>query len=168
MIKTIKIGDKSVTLDNSIVWALKYRNQFGKDIIPTLMPAFAALLDIISGIVRSGETADGKIDLNNVLKTVDGDSFTDAIIHLSGLEFNDFIEITWSLAKTADDSIPEPEQWLRQFDTFPVDVIAPVVFELIAKGVMSSKNWTRLENLLKSLRPESTSMTSSSQQQSAG
>ena len=167
MIKTIEIGDKSVTLDNNIVWALKYNNQFGKDIIITLMPAVATLLDIISGIVKSGETVDGSIDLNKVLKTVDGEYFENAITHMSAFEFNDIIEITWALAKTADDSIPEPEQWLRQFGTFPLDVIAPALFELITKGVMSSKNWTRLENLIQDLRPESSSTTSSSQQQSA-
>lgn len=168
MIKTIKIGNKSVKLDNNIVWALKYRNQFGKDIIPTLMPAVAALLDVISGVLNSGQLSDGSIDINKILKTVDGDYFTNAIIHLSGLEFNDFIEITWALAKTADDDIPEPEEWLRQFDTFPIDVIAPTLFELITKGVMSSKNLKRLEGQIKSLQPASNSTTSSSQQQSEG
>lgn len=163
MVKTIKIGNQSVALDNNIVWALNYRNQFGKDIIPTLMPAMAALLDVISGVVKSGETVDGSIDMNKVLKTVDGDYFMDAMVHLSGLELNDFIELTWSLAKTADESVPEPEKWLRQFDSFPLDVIGPEVFTLIAKGVISSKNLKRLESLKKSLRP-STSTTSSSQQ----
>ena len=163
MVKTIKIGNQSVALDNNIVWALNYRNQFGKDIIPTLMPAMAALLDVISGVVKSGETVDGSIDMNKVLRTVDGDSFMDAMVHLSGLELNDFIELTWSLAKTADESVPEPEKWLRQFDSFPLDVIGPEVFTLIAKGVISSKNLKRLESLKKSLRP-STSTTSSSQQ----
>ena len=163
MVKTIKIGNQSVALDNNIVWALNYRNQFGKDIIPTLMPAMAALLDVISGVVKSGETVDGSLDMNKVLKTVDGDYFMDAMVHLSGLELNDFIELTWSLAKTADESVPEPEKWLRQFDSFPLDVIGPEVFTLIAKGVISSKNLKRLESLKKSLRP-STSTTSSSQQ----
>ena len=163
MVKTIKIGNQSVALDNNIVWALNYRNQFGKDIIPTLMPAMAALLDVISGVVKSGETVDGSLDMNKVLKTVDGDYFMDAMVHLSGLELNDFIELTWSLAKTADESVPEPEKWLRQFDSFPLDVIGPEVFTLIAKGVISSKNLKRLESLKKSLQP-STSTTSSSQQ----
>ena len=167
MIKTIQIGDKEVALDNNIVWALHYRSQFGKDIIPTLMPLLAAVLDVVSGVVRSGEDVDGNIDVNKVLKTVDGDYVTDAIVHLSGLELNDFIEITWALAKTADETIPEPEKWLRQFDTFPLDVIGPEVFTMIAKGVMSSKNWTRLEGQLKNLQPKSSSTTSSSQRQSA-
>lgn len=168
MQKTIKIGKKDVTLDNNIVWTLRYKSQFGKDIVPILMPAMAAILDVVSGVVKSGQTPDGKIDIKDVLKTVDGEYFTNAIIHLSGLEFTDFLEITWALAKTADDKIPEPEKWYAEFDSFPVDVVGPAVFELIAKGVISSKNLKRLENLKKTLQPESTSTTSSSQRQKEG
>ena len=166
MIKTIKIGDKDVTLDNNIVWAMNYRNQFGKDIIPTLMPVAAALIDVITGVFKSGGTEDGSLDVGKVFKTVDEDFFTDAIIHLSGLELNDFLELTWALAKTADPSIPEPEKWLRQFDTFPLDEVGPAVFDMVISGIVSSKNLARLEDLKKTLQPKSDSTTSSSQQPS--
>ena len=168
MQKTIKIGKKSVKLDNNIVWTLIYKSQFGKDIVPILMPAIAALLDVVSGVMKSGETPDGQIDIKKMLQTIDGDYLTDAIVHLSGLEFTDFIEITWALAKTADDTIPEPETWLREFDSFPVDVIGPTVFDLITKGVVSSKNLKRLEDLKGKLQPESTSTISSLQQPKEG
>lgn len=168
MIKTIKIGNKSVKLDNNIVWALKYRNQFGKDIIPTLMPAIAASFDVISGVLNNAEDASGQIDLNKILKTVDGEYFLNAVIHLGELEFNDFVDIIWALAKTADDNIPEPERWLRQFDVFPIDEIAPAVVSLIVKGVVSGKNLKRLNDLKKKVQPLSNSTTSSSQQQSEG
>ena len=166
MIKTIKIGDKSVTLDNSIVWALKYRNQFNKDIVPTIMPALAATLDVISGVLNNGEDINGQIDVNKILKAVDGDYFLNAVIHIGEFEFTDFVHIVWALAKTADESIPEPEKWLREFDSFPVDIIAPAVFDLIVKGVVSSKNLKRLSDLRKRVQPLSNSTTSSSQQQS--
>ena len=168
MIKTIKIGNKSVKLDNNIVWALKYRNQFGKDIIPTLMPAIAASFDVISGVLNNAEDASGQIDLNKILNTVDGEYFLNAVIHLGELEFNDFVDIIWALAKTADDNIPEPERWLRQFDVFPIDEIAPAVVSLIVKGVVSGKNLKRLNDLKKKVQPLSNSTTSSSQQQSEG
>lgn len=166
MIKTIKIGDKDVELDNNIVWALNYRNQFGKDIIPTLMPLAAAIIDIISGVVRSGATDDGALDFRKMFENMDDDAVTNAVIHLSGLELNDFIELTWALAKTADASIPEPEKWLRQFDAFPLDEVGPAVFDMVISGIVSSKNLKRLEDLKKTLQPKSDLMTSSSQQQS--
>ena len=38
------------------------------------------------------------------------------------------------LAKTANDSIPDPQAWLDSFDTFPVMDILPHVIELFSKS----------------------------------
>ena len=156
MEKTIKIGKKSVRLNNNVSWAIVYRDQFGRDIIPTIMPLFASALDIISGIINeTGKTDD--IELTDLAKLADGDSLLNAVIHLGGFEFTDLICITWALAKCADEDIPEPREWIKQFETFPVDVVAPEVFSLIFKGVVSSKNLKRLEDLKKRIQPTSIS-----------
>ena len=161
MEKTIKIGKKSVKLNNNVSWAIVYRDQFGRDIIPTIMPLFASALDIISGIINeTGKTED--IELTDLAKLADGDSLINAAIHLGGFEFTDLICITWALAKCADEDIPEPREWISQFDNFPVDVVAPEVFSLIFKGVVSSKNLKRLEDLKKRIQPTSISTQSSS------
>lgn len=153
MEKTIYIGDKEVRLNNNIGWAIDYRDQFGQDIIPTLLPMVAAGLDLIKGILEQIDGADS-IDWRDVLQVLDGDVLLDAMVHLGGLEFKDFINVTWALAKNADESIPEPRQWVRQFDAFPVDVIAPAVFELVMKGIVSSKNLKRLREIKESLPPQ--------------
>ena len=161
MEKTIKIGKKSVKLNNNVSWAIVYRDQFGRDIIPTIMPLFASALDIISGIINeTGKTDD--IELTDLAKLADGDSLLNAAIHLGGFEFTDLICITWALAKCADEDIPAPREWIEQFDTFPVDVVAPEVFSLIFKGVVSSKNLKRLKDLKKRIQPTSISTQSSS------
>ena len=161
MEKTIKIGKKSVKLNNRVSWAIVYRDQFGRDIIPTIMPLFASALDIISGIINeTGKTDD--IELTDLAKLADGDSLLNAAIHLGGFEFTDLICITWALAKCADEDIPEPREWIKEFETFPVDVVAPEVFSLIFKGVVSSKNLKRLEDLKKRIQPTSISTQSSS------
>ena len=161
MEKTIKIGKKSVKLNNNVSWAIVYRDQFGRDIIPTIMPLFASALDIISGIINeTGKTED--IELTDLAKLADGDSLLNAAIHLGGFEFTDLICITWALAKCADEDIPAPREWIEQFETFPVDVVAPEVFSLIFKGVVSSKNLKRLEDLKKRIQPTSISTLSSS------
>lgn len=161
MEKTIKIGKKSVKLNNNVSWAIVYRDQFGRDIIPTIMPLFASALDIISGIINeTGKTDD--IELTDLAKLADGDSLLNATIHLGGFEFTDLICITWALAKCADEDIPAPREWIEQFETFPVDVVAPEVFSLIFKGVVSSKNLKRLEDLKKRIQPTSISTQSSS------
>lgn len=161
MEKTIKIGKKSVRLNNNISWAIVYRDQFGRDIIPALMPLFASALDIISGLINeTGKLED--IELADLAKLADGDALLNAVIHLGGFEFTDLICITWALAKCADEDIPAPREWIAQFDSFPIDVIAPEVFTLIFKGVVSSKNLKRLEDLKKRIQPTSISTQSSS------
>lgn len=148
MEKTIKIGEKEVLLNNNIGWTFIYRDQFGHDIIPTLMPMAGAILDLLAGIItETGKTEN--IDVSDLIKAADSDRIIDAVVHMSGLEFVEFINITWSLAKCADNAIPEPKIWVKEFEEFPLDEIAPEVFRLISRGVMSSKNFERLQNVLK-------------------
>lgn len=152
MEKTVQIGNKEVRLNNNIGWAIDYRDQFGQDIIPTLLPMVAAALDLIKGLLEEVEDTNN-LEWRDILKLIDGDTLFDALIHLGGLEFRDFINITWAMAKCADDSIPEPRTWVKEFEVFPVDELAPTVFDLIFKGVVSSKNLTRLKDVKKSLQP---------------
>lgn len=166
MERTIKIGNKDVRLNNNIGWAMAYRDQFGHDIIPTLMPMMAGALDLLTGIIKETGKTD-QVNLGDILKVMDGDSIMDAVFHLGSLELVDFINVTWALAKCADEEIPEPKEWVKQFETFPVDTIAPVVVNMILKGVMSSKNLKRLKSIKESLQPmKLQSMTSSSPESS--
>ena len=151
MEKTIKIGEKEVLLNNNIGWTFIYRDQFGHDIITTLMPMAGAILDLLAGIItETGKTEN--IEVSDLIKAADSDRIIDAVVHMSGLEFVEFINITWSLAKCADDSIPEPKIWVKEFEEFPLDEIAPEVFRLISRGVMSSKNFERLQTALKPMK----------------
>lgn len=156
MEKTIKIGKQSVRLNNNVGWTIEYRDQFGQDIIPALMPMLASAIDIFSGIINETGKTDN-ISFADLAKVADGDAFLNAAIHIGGLEFVDLINITWALAKCADDDIPEPKTWIKQFDSFYIDDIAPAVFSLIYKGVVSSKNRTRLENLKTRIQPRNES-----------
>ena len=151
MEKIITIGSKEVRLNNNIGWAMIYRDQFNRDIIPALMPVLAGVLDVVSGIIN--ET--GKInnlEMEDILAVFNGDALLDAVVHLSGLEFVDLLNIIWALAKNADETIEEPRRWVKQFDEFPLDEIAPEVGELIVKGVISSKNLERLRGISERLK----------------
>lgn len=163
MIKTLTIEDKEIRLDNNVGWAMIYKDQFGTDIIPALMPLFAGAMDVISELIQKVGN-NKEIDVAELLAEIDGDALINAVIHLSGFEFVDFINIVWALAKNADDTIPEPKLWVKQFDVFPLDEIAPEVFKLVAKGVISSKNMERLSDLkITARKKKSTSTRSSSQ-----
>ena len=153
MQKTIKIGDKEVILDNNIGWTMEYRNQEGKDIIPTLLPLIASILDLFAGVIKETGKAND-ITIKDMLSVTDTDDMLNAIIHASGAEFVDlFINTTWALAKCADESIPEPRRWVKQFDTFPLDEIVPQVLGFILDGTVSRKNLERLKSIRVAFQP---------------
>jgi len=164
MTKTLMIkseDDKTVelTLSNRIGWVMEYKDQFGVDIIPTLMPLLLSISNALAGLAEAGVDFDD-ISMNDINKMLGSDSMTEAIYKLAALEFTDFLNIVWALNKAEDDTIPEPKKWIRQFDEFPLDEVLPAVFELVARGVMSSKNWERLQQTKKKLQPKKKKATS--------
>jgi len=162
MIKTIQIGDKEVALDNNVGWAMEYRDQFGRDIIPVLMPVLISGLDIAKELLGTIDADRREVTVEDLIALADSDAMIEAILHLSGLEFVDLINITWAMAKTADNEILEPKRWVKQFDCFSVDTVAPEVVGLILDGTVSSKNLERLKSRIKTIRPVSHSTTLSS------
>lgn len=163
MEKIIKIGEHEVKLNNNVAWTMEYRDQFGKDIIPALMPVLASMIEGVSSVIA--EAGADKIEIESLATAIEGRSM-DILLPLFQVEFVDtIINVTWAMAKAADENIEPPKRWVRQFETFPLDVIVPSVYELIFKGFVSSKNLQRLKSIgasLKNLQP-SHSMTLSSQ-----
>lgn len=154
MIKTITLDEgRELTLSNNVGWLLVYKDQFGHDIVPSLIPVLNAGIDLIYGLYRA---TGGQLD-KDVLEKVDPEDLEDAIYKLAGFEAVDLLNVVWAMAKNADDKIPEPKKWFNTFETFPLDIIVPAVFDLLYKGMVSSKNSKRLQEAFESLKPESTS-----------
>lgn len=151
MIKTISINEEQeVTLSNNVGWLIVYKDQFGQDIVPSLIPILNAGIDLVYSIYT---TTGGKLDKDTIAK-LDTDVIEAAIYKLAGFEMVDFLNVVWAMAKNADDKIPEPKKWLNQFEVFPMDLMIPAVFDLLYKGMVSSKNSKRLQELIGTLKPE--------------
>ena len=163
MEKIIKIGKQEVRLNNNVAWTMEYRDQFNKDILPVIMPIVASMSEAISSVLSE---AGDELTTQTIAEAVQGRSM-DILLPMFQAEFVDLvINVTWAMAKAADDNIEPPKRWVRQFEEFPVDIVAPAVFDLVLKGFVSSKNLKRLKKIgesLKTLQP-SQSTTSSSQQ----
>jgi len=161
MEKIIKIGKTEVKLDNNAAWTMEYRDQFGKDIIPVILPMGASIAEMIATIVADS----GELSVSSIADSLQG-RVAEVMLPLFQMEFVDIlINVTWAMAKVADENIDPPRKWIRQFDSFPVDIVAPTVYEMAMKGFISSKNLKRLKTAtkaLKTLQP-SLSTTSSSQ-----
>lgn len=168
MEKVINIGEHEVKLNNNVAWTMEYRDQFGKDIVPALMPVIASMLEGVSSVIA--EAGAEKIEMDALASAIEGRAM-EILMPMFQVEFVDtIINVTWAMAKAADENIDPPKRWVRQFETFPLDVIVPAVYELIFKGFVSSKNLNRLKSLgasLKNLQP-SHSTISSSQDSSEG
>ena len=163
MEKIIKIGKQEVRLNNNVAWTMEYRDQFGKDILPAVMPLLASMIEGVSTIITDAGK-NGEVSVEGIASALEG-RVLDVLLPMFQAEFVDLVvNVTWAMAKAADESIEPPKRWVRQFETFPLDVVGPAVFEMALKGFVSSKNLKRLEKLgenVRSLQP-SHSTTSSS------
>lgn len=164
MEKIVKIGKQEVRLNNNMAWTMEYRDQFGKDILPAIMPILASMIEGISTVMADASST-GELSTTGIAESLEGRSM-DILLPMFQAEFVDLVlNVTWAMAKAADENIEPPKKWIRQFDSFPVDVVGPVVYDMVLKGFVSSKNLKRLKKIgesLKTLQPRSQSTTSSS------
>lgn len=145
MIKTIKLDkDHELTLSNNAGWLYEYRDQFGHDITPDIMPLISAIMRVITEVAPHINDTD---DIFKLIKTTPPELFQEAIFELAGWQVTDLINIVWALAKCADDEIEEPRKWIRQFDAFPFDIIVPEVWDMVLKGFITSKNLKALNGV---------------------
>ena len=165
MEKIVKIGNQEVKLNNNVAWTMEYRDQFGKDILPAIMPLLASMIEGVSTVVAEAGGS-GELTTSSMAEALEGRAM-EVLLPMFQAEFVDLaINVTWSMAKVADESIDPPKRWVRQFDEFPLDVVGPAVFDMVLKGFVSSKNLKRLKKIgesIKTLQPTSHSTTSSSQ-----
>ena len=150
MEKIINIGDAEVRISNNVAWTMEYRDQFNKDVMETIMPIVTSLVETISTIVTESG-AEKEISISEIAEAVQGRAF-DITLPLSQLGFTDaIINVVWAMAKAADSSIDPPKQWVRQFETFPLDEVVPEVGQMILTGFASSKNLERLRSIGKTM-----------------
>jgi hypothetical protein len=163
----IKIGNKDVRVSNNVSWALEYRDQFGKDVVQDHVPMIAALTEAVAPLVVSSDGS-GKITVAEMLEAVQGNTIDILVPLMQADLMTTIINVTWAMAKAADEDIDPPKIWAKQFDEFPLDEVVPKIYKLMTKGLISSKNFKRLESLIatfKTIQP-STSIQSSSQESS--
>lgn len=109
MEKILTIDGRQVKFKSTGAFLLKYKAQFGRD----------ALQDIFR--------------LQNAINTD-----TNEIKDLSALDLEVFYNLIWTLAKTADPSIPPPMEWLDSFSEFPLIDIIPEVVDMIFSCLKST------------------------------
>ena len=122
MEKTVEIDGKKVRLKSTAGTPKRYKAQFRKDYFSELLK----LSKLMSGV--DSETFDlSKIDYSE----------------LDYLDFEVFYNFIWVLAKTAEKTIPEPLDWLDEFETMPIAEIFPEIIDLLESSISSKKKLTK-------------------------
>lgn len=114
MEKTIEIDGKKIRFKSNGATPLRYKAQFGQDY-------FKEILKLAPLAKLKGKAQNIKIE------------------DFSLLDFDVFFNIAWIMAKTADPTIPEPMEWLEQFEEFPMAEIIPELQDMMAASFMTSK-----------------------------
>lgn len=149
MIKTIEFEGQKVELNTSAGWLFVYRNRFGHDIFPDLMPIIESVVGAIATMLENGEA---EVTPDGIKNLMNDDTITDAFIKLAGMEITTVYQVLWAMAYNADKSIGGPEDFFNGFEKFPLDVVIPELFTAIVESSVSSKNGERLLNGLKKIR----------------
>lgn len=151
MIKTIQIDDRSVEINTSAGWFYEYRENFGHDILPDIMPILESVLNATASVLSE---SGGKFNEKEILKAMNNELLVDAFIKMAGLEIITMYNIFWAMAKNANRKIEQPRDYFNDFDVFPMDEILPQMFVGIVDSSISSKNAKSLLEKIRKMREE--------------
>ena len=144
MIKTIHVSEsKSFDIDTTAWWLFVYRQQFGRDILPDLLPALEAILEAYASVLSAAKSDDGSKTVSKAefcINLVENELLADAFTNVAGLEVVTLYRIAWAMAKNADSEIPEPEAWLKSFEEMPLDTVGKEIIDAVIRSTVSSKN----------------------------
>lgn len=115
MEKTITIDGKEIRFKTNGATPLRYKAQFGQDYFKEILKM--APLESLSKKKKQDIVAKD----------------------LEVLDFEVFYNIAWIMAKTANPSIPEPIEWLEQFDEFPMAEVIPELQDMLLASIQTTK-----------------------------
>lgn len=116
MEKILNIGGKEIKMKSTAGTMMRYRNNFNRDFIKDLVKLQAKLND--------------KLETGAEFEALDLDLFE---------------KIAWCMAKTADNSIPDIENWLDEFETFDIMQVLPELMNLLVANMEQINDKKKLE-----------------------
>lgn len=121
MEKVLNISGKDIKMKSTAGTLMRYRNNFGRDLIKDI------------------------IHLQNKLKNVNSGTEQFALVDLDMFE-----KIAWCMAKTADNTIADIEHWLDDFETFDIMKVLPEIMQLLVDNLQQeNESKKKLEEVIK-------------------
>lgn len=127
MQKVINIDGKDVKFKTTFTMFYIYKNTFGKDLIQTLIPGLQALAPSASELIEGSGN-------------VTTDTLIDGLGAFNYFEITDLVNILWASAKSANREIPDVEEWVDGFETFPIIDVVKELIPILIPSLFTSKN----------------------------
>lgn len=113
MEKIIEFSGKKITFRATMRTLLIYKRQTGREYLSDAAE--------LRKIIRTGEDGKPLLDANGK-----------PIVDLGALNTEALCGVAWAMAKTADNTIPPMDDWLDQFEEFPMITIMTELFPLMS------------------------------------
>lgn len=124
MEKTVYVDERPVRLKSTAALPKRYKAQFRRDYFADLLK----ISKIFGGAKGKNADADEKTTLANV-----------TLSDLDYLDMDVLYDIIWTMAKSADRNIPDPMEWLDEFEVFPLQEIMEEIKDLLENSMPQSK-----------------------------
>lgn len=151
---TIKIDDRDVKFNLSLSWAFCYKAQFGIDPLTVLIPAVKTILEILAKISNIDEMDLKTIQQKQKEGEIDQFDIDDLFEPMDEFEATEILQLIWAFAKNADNEIPQPQEWFRDFKVFPLDEVFSTLLPSILQSIISTKKYKALMGAVRAETPK--------------
>lgn len=121
MEKIIEICGRPVKFRCTAAFTLRYKAQFNRDAMIDLYKMQDAV-ETEKSFIQNEDGQEQCIEKNSIKD-------------FSNINLELFYNIIWMLAKTADQTIPNPLEWFDEFDEFPIAEVLPELMEMITQSM---------------------------------
>lgn len=143
MQKTLIIDGKEITFKANASLTYVYKNQFGRDLLTSLMPLISDILNGLDGIFEKMKSEKSfEVLPSDIAGLLEG---------VYTLELVDVQNIIWTMAKVADKEIKEPVLWYSQFEEFALYDVAVELAPMLLSSLISKKKLQTSTEKLKQL-----------------
>ena len=115
MEKIIQIDGKEIKFKSTAGTLYRYRNNFGRDLIKDIIALEKKFRNVKSGMAQ-----------------------------FEIVELDMFEKIAWSMAKTANENVPDIDHWLDEFDSFSIMKVLPDIMELLIGNLRQENEKKRM------------------------
>ena len=115
MEKIILVDGKEIKFKSTAGTLMRYRNNFGRDLIKDIIALEKKFKNVKSGMAQ-----------------------------FEIVELDMFEKIAWSMAKTANENVPDIDHWLDEFDSFSIMKVLPDIMELLIGNLRQENEKKRM------------------------